>query len=75
MENLFNNRNVFKCGKSNKEVDTEMFIQNIYVTIMKNPIMMYSLREFLIQSKKICRFRQGNGKGWVWFKICEQIKN
>ena len=65
MENLFNNGNVFKYGKSNKEDGTEMFIQSIYVTIMKNPIVMYLLREFLNQSKKICRFWQGNGKEWV----------
>lgn len=39
--------------KSNKKVDTEMFIQNIYITIMNNPIMMYSLRKLLNQLKKI----------------------
>ena len=76
MENLFNNRNVFKYGKSNKEVNAEMFIQNIYVTVMKNPITYDVFIERIFKSiKKICRFRQGNGKGCVWFKICEQIKN
>ena len=38
MGNLFNNRNVFKYCESNEKVDTEMFFQNIYVTIMKNSI-------------------------------------